>query len=229
MAGLKRRMPQARRRVKRARVPAIPRRTLRFNSNQALFSVKRTFYQGNWQPNTTTTNGFWRLFAPAMSDLPSLSEYQGLWDSFRIRGIKATFRPRYDSFAGNDTVDTTLPGVTNQSGTRAFVVVDPYTITGPTGTYNAATLNTFLENGSKIRTYEGNRPFSIYWKPTVDRTLGNVSTGGRMKAPWLQFGAGTAIAHYGFHVFMQDNAFAGTFGNSYDIFYTYYMQFKSSK
>lgn len=198
-------------------------------NNDAFFSVQRTFYVGNWAPNTATTNGFWRLFAPALTDLPSIGEYQALWDSYRIKAIKVTFRPRFDNFSGNDTTDTTAPGVTNQSGTRAFVIVDPNTVTGPTGTYTSATYNTFAENGSLIKCYEGTKPFSVYWKPSVDRTLGNVATGGRMLAPWLQLGAGSSVLHYGFHIFMQDNNFAGTFGNSYDIFYTFYMQFKSSK
>lgn len=198
-------------------------------SNAAFFSVKRTFYSGNWAPNTSTTAGFWRLFAPALSDMPSLSEYTALWDSFRIKAIKVTFRPRFDNFSGNDTTDTTLPGVTNQSGTRAFVIVDPYTNTGATGTYTSTNFNLFLENGSKVKCYEGAKPFSVYWKPTIDRSIGASVTGGRIKAPWIQTASGTTIPHYGFHIFMQDNAFAGTFGNSYDIFYTYYMQFKSSK
>lgn len=203
--------------------------SVRRRSNAAFFSVKRSFYVGNWAPNTATTNGFWRLFAPSLTDLPSLGEYQALWDSYRIKAVKVTFRPRFDNFAGNDTTDTTLPGITNQSGTRAFVVVDPFTVTGPAGTYTSATFNTFMENGSKVRTFEGIRPFNVYWKPMVDRTLGNISTGGRMRAPWMSLAAASAVPHYGFHIFMQDNAFAGTFGNSYDIFYTYYMQFKSSK
>lgn len=199
----------------------------RVQRNQYM-QLTRTIYQGNWAPNTATTAGFWRVFAPTFADMgASANDFGSLFDSYRIKAIKVTFRPRFDNFAGNDTVDTTLPGVTNQAGTRLAVIVDPHTTTAATGTYSATNFNTFIENG-KVRFYEGNRPVNIYWRPKVEQTAGGLNAARRISAPWLQTST-TNISHWGFHVFAHDNAFSGTFGNSFDIFYTYYLQLKNVK
>lgn len=190
--------------------------------------IKRTIYQGNWAPNTTTTAGFWRVFAPTLSDMgASANDFAALFDCYRIKALKVTLRPRFDNFAGNDTTDTTLPGVTNQSGTRVAIIVDPSTSTAPTGSYSIANFNTFVENGN-VRFYEGLRPINIYFRPKVEQTIGGLSGARRVGSPWLQIGS-TNILHWGFHCFMHDNAFSGTFGNSFDIFYTYYLQLKNVK
>lgn len=189
---------------------------------------KRTFWLENWSPNTATTAGFWRYYQVSMNSMPSVGEFTPLFDQYRINAIKFTFRPRYDSFAGNDTVDTTLPGVTNQGGTQLHIINDPYSIIGASGTYNSTNLNTFLEQGS-VKSYNGNRAVSVYYKPTINKTVDGAAGGNnveRARAPFLNAN-NTSVVHNGFHVFAQDINLTGAFGQSFDVFVTFYMTWKN--
>lgn len=194
---------------------------------QTPIHIKRTFWNSNWSPNTTTTDGFWKYFTFALSYMPSYLEVTNLFEVYKLNRIKVTFRPRYDSFAGNDTTDTTLPGVTNQGGTNMHVLIDPKSNLAPSGTYTSSTMNQLFELGN-VKTYTGNKPFSVYFKPTVDMTVGAVTNGRRIPAPFIQ-SAIPSILHNGFHVFAQDVNLTGVFGQSFDIFITYYMTVKGLK
>lgn len=107
------------------------------------------------------------------------------------------------------------------------IIVDQRTTVAPSGTYTRSTLNTFLENG-KVKSYTGNRPFSVYFKPAVAQTVGNVSGAGFLYAPWLQTSQ-TALTHYGFHAFAQDFNMNGSFGQAFDVFVKFYIQCKGLK
>lgn len=217
---MKRRRPSGRRMRRTMKRRRIVRRRVR----QARMAVKRTFYVENWQPNSAGTNGFWRYYQFTASQLPSMSEFVALFDQYKINAVKVTFRPRFDSFQGNNTTDTTLPGVTNQSGTNMHVIRDPYTTTFPTGTYTVANMNSFMEQGN-VKSYTGNRPFSIYIRPTNNFTVDGANVE-RKRSKYINT-SNLAIPHFGFHAYAQDNNFSGTFGNSWDVFYTYYMTFKN--
>lgn len=187
-------------------------------------SFKRTVWAINWTPSTATTNSFWRYTGVTPINIPNWSEYQALFDQYRINGVKATFRPRYDSFAGNDTTDVTLPNITNQAGCLMHVINDPTSSVTPTGVYGSTVLQSFMEQGN-VKTYSGNKAFSIYFKPTIEDNI--VSGTQRRKAPWLQT-KDNSIPHWGFHVFAQDVNLTGNFGQSFDIYYTFYFQCRGS-
>lgn len=193
-------------------------------------ALKRTFWLENWTFSTVTTNGFWRYYSFTLSQLPSLSEFQSLFDQLKISAIKVTFRPRYDNFSGNDTTDTTSPGVTNAPGNYMHVIVDPKSLTTPSGLYTSSNLNIFMEQGN-VRTYQGLRPFSVYFKPMINQTVGAVQ-GMRRRAPYLLIdpaSGATGAPHYGFHVFQQDVNLTGTSVQSFDVYVTYYMMAKGVK
>lgn len=203
-------------RMRLARTPRVSLPTMAF---------KRTWYYGVFQPTTVTTAGFWQYFTIQFSNMPNVSEYTSLFDQYRINAIKWTFRPRYDSFAGNDTTDTVLPGVTNQMGTNIHIIKDPMSTVTPTGTYSAGTLNSYLENGN-VRSYNGNKAVTVYWKPMIDDAL---STGTRrVKAPFISCN-NSIVPHAGFHVFFQDFNFSGTFGQQWDMFVTLYFQCRGQR
>lgn len=191
-------------------------------------TMKRTFFSFNFSPSTATTTNFWQYQSCTLNQMTTATDITNLFDQYKINAIKYTFRPRYDNFAGNDTVDTVLPGVTNQAGTMIHIVKDPYYIGTPTGVYNTTTLNTFLEQGN-VRSYQGNKPFSIYFKPTISSEAGTVTVGKRVRSRWLSTANGTNIQHYGFHMFAQDVNMTGTFGQSWDVFVTYYLSAKGLK
>lgn len=188
--------------------------------------VKRRVFISNWQPNTVSVDGFWRYYRFQIDALPSLTEFTNLFDTYKIGALKVEFRPRFDSFAGNDTTDTTLPGVTNQSGTYLSVIKDPYSTTLPVGTYTSANYNAFCENGN-VRTYNGTRPVTVYYKPTIDNLVGFgvVNQFSRRRSTFIQANSVT-VPHHGFHIFAHDQNFNGTFGNSFDVYVTFYMTWK---
>lgn len=188
-------------------------------------NIKRTFYMQNWNPNTASVDGYWKYFTFRLSDLPNYTELLALWDQFKISAIKVTFRPRYDNFAGNDTVDTTLPGVTAQGLTMAHVINDTGSQLVPSGAYNTSTLNSFLEQGT-VRSYQGTKPFSVYFKPTVYMTVSASATSRLIRAPYIMTQDGWNTSHRGFHMFLQDVNLTGTFNQSFDMFVTYYLRLK---
>lgn len=219
----KRKRASTRRRYrKRARKSYVPRPLTRRRGT--MINMHRTFNYSYWQPSTATTSDFWKFYSFTIQDMPNYTEITNLFDSYRIARIKVKFLPRFNAFDGSNTTDTTLPGVTNQQGTNLHIIVDPKSQTGPTGVYSRANMNNFLESG-KVRTYNGNRPVTVYYKPVVSDSL---TSGARfLSAPWLP--TGSPSPHYGFHAFAQDVNMTGTFGQSWDVFVTFYIQAKGIK
>lgn len=214
------------RKMRRAMNVSRPRRVYNNVSSQKVL-VKRTFYWGNWTPSTASVTGYWRYFSPTLADLPSYTDLTSMFDQIKISRVKITLRPRYDGFAGNDTVDTTLPGVTNQGLTMVHVIKDPLSKITPVGTYNSTTLNQFLENGA-VKSYQGTKPINIYFKPYVNNALAGVSSAQRIPAPYIDADQ-TGIFHCGCHVFLQDVNLTGTFNQAFDLFVTYYMVARGSR
>lgn len=221
MRGGRRRLaPRKRTRMAPVRRMKVPR-TL---NNRGVVSIKRKLWVQNWVPNTTTTNGFYRNFNLTLANLTNYTEFTNLFEFYKITSWVIELVPRYDGFMGNDTVDTTLPGITNQGATRVHVNIDPLDQGVPSGVYDSTTLNSMLESGS-TRTYNGNRTVRIYIKnPAASDTIGG-TTGGRARSRWISTGVSN-VSHWGAKVFMQDVNLTGTFGQAYDIFYTVYLKFK---
>lgn len=215
---------RGRRRTKRLRV--YGRRRLFSRKGIRPVTVVRTFRSTYWQPATATTGDFWKYWTQSVSAIPNWSEYAALFEQYRVNWMKLTFRPRFNNFSGDNTTDTTLPGVTNQHGTELHVIIDPKSQTTPSGTYTSANLNTFLENG-KVRTYRGLRPIHVKVKyPCVLDDI-NAGTGfSWKKTPWLSTQFASNIQHRGVHTFAADSNMSGTFGNAFDVFYTISVTFK---
>lgn len=214
--GYRRKIAAKRRRYARK----IPR-----NIRYPLLKLQRTTYLENWVPNTTTVTGFWKLYTFTLNNLNNASEYINLFDQYRICALKYTFVPRYDSFDGADTTDTTLPGVTNQGATRLHIVNDPFTTRSPSGLYTQANLNSFFEEG-RVKTYSGNRNVNVYFKTAVNNSVD--SGANRTRSMWLNVSQ-SGVPHYGFHVFAQDVNMTGVFGQSWDVFVTSYIMFKNMR
>ncbi|MBV6343385.1 hypothetical protein [Candidatus Magnetobacterium casense] len=198
-------------------------RPMRYRMPVGVTKIQRTFNSSYWQPSAASTVDFWKQFQFTLDQMPSYTELTPLFDQYKINAIKVRFVPRFDSFAGNDTTDITPPNITNLAGTQLHIIKDQRTTMAPAGTYTRANLNTFLENG-KVRSYTGNRPITVYFKPAVTQTVGNAQSSFTW-SPWLQTSQ-PAIVHYGFHAFASDINMSGNFGNSWDVFTTYYLMVK---
>jgi hypothetical protein len=107
------------------------------------------------------------------------------------------------------------------------VIMDPKNQTVPTGSYSSTTYNIFSENG-KVKKYNGDKNITIFFKPMCTEQFG----GGALrfiKPAWTSTNAdGLALPHRGFHIFFHNANFSTQF-NSYDVYATYYLQFKGLK
>lgn len=213
-----------RRRVRR-RLPGKRPRSVRYlrTPRQASMMLKRTFWSQNWTLSTASTAGFWKYFGTNLSSIPNYAELTTLFDQYKICGVKYTFRPRFDNFAGNDSTTN----LTSKPGNYVHIVNDPRSVVQPSGTYTSATLNNFLEQGG-VRSYSGNRTFSVYFKPTIDVPANGNIGAIRRAAPWLQT-TETGCVHNGFHAFFQDVNMTGVTNQSFDVFVTVYMMVRGAR
>lgn len=203
----------ARRRVRYSRV-ARP-----LKSQQLTF--KRKFWFQTWVPSPTSTDGFWRYWNVNLAQLQDHIRLAELFDMYRIRGVLFELIPRYTEFAGNDQTS----GTVNRSGTKVHVINDPYSTVAPSGVYGTSTANAFLENGN-CKTYTGTRPIRIFTRPAVNIDVTDMTM--IKKAPWIRTDFPNK-GHKCCHVFMQDTNFVGVFQQTFDVWCTFYLQFKNLK
>lgn len=225
---------RSKKRVARRR-PMNISRPMRFSSIPKI-SVTRTCYLGNFIPDTVSTNGFWQYRtvsltkgflnqnATSLGGLTNLSEYTALFDSYKMNAFKVVLRPRISSI--NRDQDVPTAGTTIQEIPYCTVIKDSYDNTAPTGTYTAANLNTLLEDG-RAKTYRADRPITIFMKPKVIEQYG--SGADRYVTPKftrLNNSNGQDMPHRGFHTFFHMQNFAALGALSYDVWITYYLQFR---
>lgn len=195
---------------------------------QPYMRTQRTFWIQNWSPNTTTTAGFWQFWVTSLQNVQNYAQYTAVFDKYKVNSLKFTFRPRYDNFAGNDTVDTTLPGVTNQAGVMLHAIIDPTSNVSPTGVYDSTNLNTFLEQG-KARTYKGTDAVDLLIKyPCVAEDSNGTTNARYERGKWYSTNL-PGVQHRGVHVFLQDVNLTGVFGQSFDVFCTMDISFAGMK
>lgn len=210
----------------RKRVATLSRvpRVRRSMNMLPMIKIARTFWFELWQPSAVATSNFWRYYAPSISSLPALSEFTALFDQYKINGVKITLRPKFDNYAGNDNTSVS----TTRQSTNVHYIVDPNSNVTPTGVYSSATCNAFLENG-RVRSSSGTRTINIYYRPKIAATNQGISDSERTGPRWLSLANSQAVLQNGVHIFMQDSNFANNQTQAFDVFYTYYMQFRGTK
>lgn len=241
---VKRRMSRAARNArpaKRRRVTAmvVSRRIPRpIRAALPTINIKRTVYLGSVTPGTTSTSHFWRYIAPSldvgftnesnasMGGLTNLSEYTSLFDTYRLNAIKCVLRPRQGMAVADQNTNAAI------SFERGYhsVLFDKEGTISPAGIYQPSTYNSFLEQGN-VRTYDATKPLTIYLKPLVQEQYGNGAVR-YIKPNWTDLGTtGNAMQHRGFHLFTHTQSMsAASLGRcAYDVFVTYYVQFKGQR
>lgn len=213
-SGRPRRYVRAQRKYK----PRIPR-----GVRMQTLTTSRKFWSQVWLPSATSTNDFWRYYQFQPNQLPNWSDYNSLFDQYKVNALKFSFVPRWDGYDGSNTQDPTQPGVTNAFGTRCHVVVDPYSTVVPTGTYSSITCNSMMEQGN-VKSYIGTKTIDVYFKPTINMST-EAGNNYRVRAPWLN--VTSQNVHNGFHIFLHDSNFIGNFNQAYDVFITAYMSFRN--
>lgn len=189
--------------------------------------------------STVATSNFWRyqtvsldsgfqqmdVAGTTLVSLSNKTEYQALFDEYKLSAFKITLVPKYVNYSTDQAValgTTLVPYV--------CIVKDPQSTLTPSGTWSNTTLNTLLENGGKI--YRADRPVNIYMRPMVQEQYGSGATRHiRPRYTELASAAGTAMQHRGFHIYF----FVGTWvpaqmaGLAWDVRVTYYLRFKNQK
>lgn len=218
----KRAATRQRRRV-RARLARIPRRVR--SNNTAAINVKRITYTGQWNMNNVATDDFWKYYEPTLGNgFNNTTEYQTVFDLYRVNAIKVSFMPRFDSLAGPVTGGTPM---TVRKPYFAYCI-DPESSLTPSGTYAQSTLNTLMENGAKI--VDASKPVHVYWRPKVACATTTATTTVWWKRPTFYRLTETNLAHRGFHIMAFQNGFGTTFTDvSWDVIVTMYVTFKNIK
>lgn len=191
--------------------------------------IKRKWWSAAWVPTTATTNDFWRPLFISLSNIPNYTDFTNMFDQYKICAFKVTYFPKYTGFGGENTTDTTLPGITNTGQNIMHVCYDTRTTVTPSGTYTSATLNNFFEQGRIKTIRNGNAPINIYCRPSIQGNyIGGTATNMYTGPKWLPTSSAT-LNHYGPNVFVQDANLAGVFGQQYDVLITAYIAVKNQK
>lgn len=211
----------------------------------AFMQVRRKVYAGYLTPDSSlnnSTNNFWQYqtisltsgpqnftsVASRLNGLTNRAEYAALYDLYRLRAVKYEFLPKMGAIVQTQVVGATPATTSGNDPPRICIIKDPQSTLTPSGTYTSTNLNTLLENGGKI--YRGDRKFSVYLRPKVTEQYGGGAN--RFVSPmWTSTDAtGLAMEHRGFHMFLFRNNFNTSQSDfAFDVFVTYYLQFKNPK
>lgn len=212
----RRRRPLMRRRLTVRRPLSLRRRRLVTGGRRLknIHYFKRT-YTGTPLTATSTASTPGCFFA-TIQDLPNYNEFTGLYDQYRITGVKFLMVPQFTQHDLNPlttAIATTGPVLTILDRTLA----------------NPATENAFLEYQS-LRKHSPWKPIVRYWRPnTLDDTSGNPSkiTYGDWIAKW-----DTLNPHYGLNIWFPALVGPGVSESTeitYNTYITLYFQCKSVK
>lgn len=211
----------------------------------AFMQARRKVYSGYLTPGAslnTAVGNFWQFQTVSLNNglfqynatptrltgLTNVSEYAALYDQYRLRAVKFEFLPKMGAIVQTQVVGATPATTSAFQPPRVCIIKDPMSTITPSGTYSSGTLNTLLENGGKI--YRADRKFSVYLRPKIVEQYGTGAT--RYVSPmWTSTdAAGLAMEHRGFHMFLFRNNFDTSSADfAFDVFTTYYLQFKNPK
>lgn len=211
------------RRKRTYRKPRIARQ-LRIASSTNFLNVVRKVNLG---PITHLVSSGWVAYPYTFkaTDLPNYSEYQALFDYYKINAVKLTFIPYFTD------ADIQAQGTTNPYAAqpRLYTIIDRNGIAGGT----IANEDRMLEYANARLVKNPLKPFSIYVKrPAVEVAVEGVVAGGaaastslNMRSRWLDTGVGNT-PHFGCAVGWIQPGTIGTLSMTYHVVATYYLQFK---
>lgn len=220
-----RRRRTLRRRVRRGRVMR-PSRALRYNTVHRF--VRKCRVTSLVVP--ALGNGYYGYsYAPTLNLVPNYTEYQVLYDQFRIDYVKLWFVARGSTLSMIESYNTQQLGMP-----EVVSCVDHDDINAPTS--DEAGMNDLRERGrSKCHSFTAERrAFSVGWKPNTLTQLFRSSTPGldgyKASYGWLDVDY-ASTPHYGFKAVFRVPFTGGTMPADYtfDVFATYYLRFKDTR
>jgi len=192
----------------------------------SVFTTKLKAFVSSWEFGTATTFDFWRYLSLTPANLGNTyQQHAACFDEFKIWGITFELRPNYDNIDGT----TPAAGGYNQLGTFHYCI-DPASNTGPSGSYNSNTLNSFLEQSQNIVSSKCDAPKKIYFKPKVaSQVYGGGLSGKANFCPWLKCNVSQQETFTGVHCFIQAPGMVNSnFKVRYDIFATAHISFRGN-
>lgn len=198
------RRPIRRRNFRRRRSTRFGRRRSgsgRYSANR-VYSFKRKVIPLTLQSNVNLETDV--AFKFALSDLVGYQDFTGLFDSYKIVGVKLLFLPRADqqpSAAGNAGVIWYAPDYDDN---------------------NATTLQA-LQQYQTVKMVRGDKPFSCYVRPknAVPIYQTGSTYGYGQGTPWID-SINSSLPYYGFKLVWTQTSVIYT----YDVYYTYYIRCK---
>lgn len=173
---------------------------MRMGLRQPVQYFKRTVYLPAFVVSSTTANvGFTNTFA--LSDLPQASEFENLYDQYKIQAVSFKLYPRFNS------VDQNL------SGGRVWTVID----------YDSTTLTTSINTLCQYQNVKCTNTAAIhsrYLKPKFNLTTGSANIPTRKN--WIDM-ASTGVAYRGIIGVLEPTSSPV----AYDCKMTYYLAMKN--
>lgn len=236
----RRRIVRRRRRVTATAMPARrPRMIVSRNLRPASLTVRRkvcstapiTFGSAATEQfyrycTVSLTNGFQTFSATptVVCALTNLSEYAALFDQYRLNAFKVELVPRYFNYNADQNSTT----ATVRNIPMVYIGKDALNTSTYTGVWQQVFLNGLLENGGKC--YRADKKITIFMKPKVSEQYGS-GANRYVKPQWtdLTTSAGNSMAHRGFHMFVYSNTWDNASLPVFDVYVTYYIQFKNPR
>jgi len=209
------------RRAYRKRGNKMPRKMIK-NNNVYITRVTQL------EDFTIQSNFAWthREYQFTLQDLPSYSEFTGLFNQYKISAVKLTFFPQYDSI---DSTGSTYSNIAGEGVIAKPVIFTTYTTDD---TVLLGSQATAMQVSSAKMVRDTLKPFSIYCKPKI-QVEASTSLGFAAVMPssgWLDtdnYGAKHYGAQIGGRTFAASTASSPNM--SYQCFAKYYLQLKNAR
>lgn len=204
--------------IVRSRRMNAPRRLARFRqmkNRMNTYNFKRTWYAENYfnvSANATTSNPSSNGFAFTLNNLPDASDFQNLFDSYRINKIVVKIIPKVSEYTG-------LPnaGVNNAMLPTIHSVVDYDDSTAPTSISQLAQYDTY-------RSTRGIREHTRVFVPKVE-LQGGTSIALPKSYQWIDTD-NIDVPHRGLKIWITGPAIGTNTSQYFDLKVTVYASFK---
>lgn len=201
--------------IRRKRL-ARPMKRIPRGPRQPVQTFKRSNYLSGWTTSSTTADIYGTYFA-SLNQIAGVSDFSGLYDQFKIVGLKWQLIPR-----GNASDISPTGGTSAAQSVGVFSVID-YDDSAPLTSLTQACQ---YQNMKMTRSHQVH---SRYFKPRITPTIEN-GVGGTASAlttrGWLDVSTGANVPHYGIKYVLQQ---APNVAQTFDLKVDYYLAFKNVK
>ena len=178
-----------------------------YNNNRVHFVKRHADYTTLAVSNTSGANAGYTF---RLNNVPGYTELTGLYDQYKICGVKVTFNPPVTQRTNISTVDNP------DASARFLSAID----------YNDSTAPT---SGDDVRQYENCKVTTFHEKHTryIDKPK-FVNTSGQTVSDWMSTANATTI-WYGLKVWVDPTNQTSTLSSSYTVECVFYLCFKNIK